>query len=243
MTKKSFWTDRRFTGLTLMLGCFLFLGAAGVMPRDVQGNFLVNLPLREQLLVIAAQPSLFQWSFSSFICGTIVTPLGLAMLTRLLSDAGDRTFSHLALIASLFGAVLLVIYLAFPLGFAPLAGQETARTGVVPGYYVPLTLMTWPLFVIYTILAFSALGAYGGAVLSTQVLPRWVGWLAIVYGLLGLVSAGFAAGNVPPFVHYLMPIVIGILLLRQRSQVPTRNHREEEPIVDARTALNERSTL
>ncbi len=135
MLHRTFWTERRLTGMTLILGCFLFLGAAGLIPRDTKGNFIVNLPLREQLLAIAAQTSLFQWSFSLFISGVIVTLLGLAMLTRLLRDAGDRTFSYLALIASLFGDVLMVIYIAFPLGVEPLAAQETVRTGVVPDSY------------------------------------------------------------------------------------------------------------
>jgi hypothetical protein len=221
MAKNAFWTRRRFTGITLILGCVLFLGALGFMPRDSTGNFMVNLPLREQLLVIAAQASLFQWSFSLIISGIIVTLLGLAMLTTLFRDAGDATFSYLALIALLFGDILLVIFIAFPLGIAPLAAQEAVKTGVVPDYYVQLTLWTRPLFVIYTILAFSALAAYGGAILSTPVLPHWVGWLSIVYGLAGLVLAGFTAGNVPPFLHHLMPIVIGVLLLLRRPRIPS----------------------
>jgi hypothetical protein len=49
-------------------------------------------------------------------------------------------------------------------------------------------------------------------VLSTLVLPHWVGWLAIVYGLAGLRLLGFT-GDAPPFLHYLMPLLIGILLL------------------------------
>ncbi len=89
------------------------------------------------------------------------------------------------------------------------------------------TLWTQALFVIYSILAFSALAAYGGAVLSTRVLPHWVGWLALVYGLAGLVFVAFAAGHVPPFFHYLLPIVIGILLLLRWPQLPARSHREE----------------
>ena len=221
MSKRAFWTRRRFTSITLILGCFLFLGSLGFMPRDTTGNFMVNLPLREQLLVIAAQPSLFQWSFSLLICGIIVTLLGFALLTKLLQNAGDRTFSYLALIALLFGDILLVIYIAFPLGVAPLAAQETAKTGVAPDYYVQLTLWTQPLFVIYTILAFSTLATYGGAVLYTRVLPHWVGWLSIVYGLAGLVLAGFTAGNLPPFLHHLVPILIGVLLLLRRSQAPS----------------------
>ena len=149
------------------------------------------------------------------------------MLTTLLHDAGDRTFSSVALIAFLFGDVLMVIYLAFPLGVEPLAAQETVRTGVVPDFYVQLTLWTQPLFVIYTLLAFSALAAYGGAILSTRVLPRWMGWLALVYALASLVLAGFIAGNVPPFLHHLMPILIGVLLLLRRGQVPSEQ--DEQP--------------
>ena len=221
MVKSNFWTRRRFTGITLIVGCFVFLGALGLMPRDTQGKFVVILPLREQLFVIATQTSLFQWSFSLIISGIIVTLLGLAMLTTLFRDAGDATFSYLALIAFLFGDILLVIFIAFPLGIAPAAAQETVRTGAVPDYYVQLTLWTQPLFVIYTILAFSALAAYGGAILSTRVLPYLVSWLCIVYALAGLVLAGFTTGNVPPFLHHLMPIVIGVLLLLRRGQVST----------------------
>jgi hypothetical protein len=220
MPKSTFWTHRRFTGITLMVGCCLFLGALGLIPRDARGNFMVILPLREQLFVIAAQPSLFQWSFSLVISGLIVTLLGLAMLTLLFRDAFDRIFSSLALIALLFGDVLVVMYIAFPLGIAPVAAQDTVRTGVVPGYYVQLTLWTQPLFVIYTILAFAALAAYGGAILSTHVLPHWVGWLSIVYVLAGLVLAGFTAGNIPPFLHHLMPILMGALLLLRQGQAP-----------------------
>jgi hypothetical protein len=227
MAKNAFWTRRRFTGIALILGCSLFLGALGLMPRDAEGNFMVNLPLREQLLAIAAQTSLLRWSLSLFISGLIVTLLGLALLTTLFRDAGDRTFSSLALLVFLFGDILMVIFLAFPLGVEPLAAQETVRTGVAPDSYVQLTLWTQPLFVIYTILAFSALAAYGGAILSTRVLPHWVGWLSIIYSLVGLVLAGFTAGNAPPFLHHLLPILIGVLLLLRRGQVPSEQ--DERP--------------
>ncbi len=220
MVKSTFWTRHHFTGIILILGCCLFLGSLGFMPRDATGNFLVNLPLREQLLVIAAQASIFQWYFSLIISGIILTLLGLTMLTTLFRDAGDTIFSNVALIAFLFGDILLVIYIAFPLSIAPLAAQETVRTGVVPDYYVQLTLWTQPMFVIYTFLAFLALATYGGAILFTHMLPHWVGWLSIVYGLTGLVLAAFTAGNVPPFLNHLIPIVIGVLLLLRRSQAP-----------------------
>jgi hypothetical protein len=211
--RTTFWSWRRLTGTTLILGCFLFMGGVGLIPRDAQGNFLVNLSLREQLLLISAQTPLFRWSFSLIITGVLVTILGLALFASRLRDAGDRIFSVLALVALVVGGVFMVIYLAFPLGVDPLAAHAVASTGVIPEYYLPLSLWTNVLFVVYTVLAFVALACYGGAVLSTQVLPRWVGWVLIVYSIAGLGFTGVTQGNVPPFLQHLMPIVIGILLL------------------------------
>ena len=61
--------------------------------------------------------------------------------------------------------------------------------------------------------------------LSTRLLPRWMGWLAIVYGLAGLGLLG-ATSDVPPFLYYLLPMVMGILLLVRRDQVPSA---QDEP--------------
>ena len=235
MSHRTFWTPRRFAGFTLLLGCFLYLTAAGLLPRDAQGNFSVTLPPREDLLVIVAQPTLFQWSMSLFLSGIIVTALGFALLTKLLWDSGERTFSYLALIVSLFGVVLLVVHVAFWLGVNPLAGQETARTGVVPAYYEPLTVWTMALFRIYTVFAFSAIALYGGALLVSRMLPRWISWTAILYGLAGLGLFAYAH-DIPPFLHYLLPIVMGILLLLRRYQVPTASYRESASTAASTTA-------
>jgi hypothetical protein len=233
MLKSTFWTQRRFAGFSLMLGCFLFLLAAGLIPRDPNGHFIVNLPLREGLLVIAAQTTLWQGSLSFFFSGVIVTALGFALLTRVLWGSGERTFSFLGLLALWFGVVLAVIYLAFHLGVDPLAAQETVRTGAVPAYYEPLKGWATTLFQVYTVCAFSALALYGGALLVARLLPRWLSWTAISYGLLGLVLFAYAH-DVPPFLHYLLPIVIGILLLLRRHQLPAASHRQEAPVVGRR---------
>jgi len=219
MGKSTFWTERRFAGIILILGFLLYMAAVVFMPRDTQGTLLVLLPSdRAALLLIAAQPSLLRWSLGLFIGGTIVTPLGLAILTRLLRDAGDRTFSSLGLIMALFGAVLWAIFLGVSLGLGLLAGQETARTGMVPGYYAPVGATIQPLLVIYTQLTFAAMLAYGGALLNTRVLPRWLGWVTIAYTLFNLLTTVFSGGTAAPFVHYVMPMLMGILLLLRQPQ-------------------------
>jgi hypothetical protein len=236
MMKSTFWTQRRFTGITLIVGCLLFLAGASMPLTDTKGNFIWGLPPREWLRVIFAHPVLWQWANILFISGVVVTILGLILLTMLFRDAGDRAFSQLGLVAFVFGAVLWVIILAFRLSIDPWAAQETARTAVLPDFYVPLTLWTHALFVIYTILAFSALATYGGAVLSTRVLPNWVGWLAILYGLAGLGLLGFT-GDAPPLLHHLMPLMMGILLLLRRDRLPTARQQQEASSRAATTAV------
>lgn len=167
MFHRTFWTERRFTGMTLLLGAVLFLVAAFMSPTDSKGTPIYSLPPREYLFVVFTHSTLWQWDNVLFISGAIVTILGLALLATQLRDAGDRASSSLGLLAFVLGAVLRIIYGAFRLSIDLWAAQEMARTAAIPDYYVPLTRWTGVLFVIYTVLAFSALAAYGGAVLST----------------------------------------------------------------------------
>jgi hypothetical protein len=48
---------------------------------------------------------------------------------------------------------------------------------------------------------------------------RYAGWTSFVFSLVGPSLLAFT-GDAPPFMYYLMPIVMGILLLR-RSPVPS----------------------
>jgi len=101
------------------------------------------------------------------------------------------------------------------------------KTDVIPNYYVPLTHWVAALFVIYTVLTLSGMIAYGGALLLTRLLPHWLGWVIIVYNLAGLVILGVTA-DLPPFLHHLLPIVMGILLLLPRYQMTAKNQQKEE---------------
>ncbi len=236
--KSTFWTDRRFAGMALILGCLAFLTAAGLTPRNAQGTYVYTLPtLREQLLLIFEQQQLWQWGMMLFMGGTVVTFLGFFLFTRVLREAGAQVFSQLGLLASLIGVLLLLIFLAFDGSVQPWAGEQIAKTGVLPDFYTPFYLWATALFHVYTFFAFSALALYGAAVLTSRVLPRWIGWAAIIYALAGLGFLAYAH-DIPPFLHHLMPIVIGILLLLPQTQLSRGSRREDEPIVDSMTAVS-----
>jgi hypothetical protein len=144
----------------------------------------------------------------SFVVAAVVTnALGLALLESLLRDAGERVLSRLGLIGFLIGAVLLVVAEAFLI----------AGRGVVD-----------PLVRVYVVLAFLSVSAYGVALLRTRLLPTWVGWTTIAWNLGWFVALlAINVWNDPgnwddpgyyyPVLHHIAPLLIGIELIRHRS--------------------------
>ena len=239
MWKSTVWTHRRCTGSVLILGCVLFQGGASLPVKDSTGTYIYGLPPQQWLGVVSLHPTLWWWASVLFLSGTFVTLLGFAQLTMLLRGAGDQAFSSLGLIALVVGAVLWVIVLAFRLSIDFSAAEETARTGVMPTFYVPLREWTDALFAVYTILTFLAALAFGGALVSTRLLPRWLGWTTIVYSLAGL-GLFAAAHDMPPLFHHLLPIVMGILLLLRRQQLPRASHQKEALAAASMVAVEEK---
>jgi hypothetical protein len=201
-------------GVLLIVGSILFLSGAGsyAFVRDKGGPMIFGQPPREWLRLVVEHQGLWRQATILFITGVIVTLLGLTLLGALFRGAGDPGYSQVGLLAFIFGAVMWVINLAARLTVDPWAAKAMVARGEIPEAYTPITAWTDALFMIYTILTFVALAIYGGAMLATGLLPSWVGWAAIIYCLAGLLLL-VGTRDAPPFLHYLMPILIGALLL------------------------------
>lgn len=230
MLHRIVWTWRSFTGIILLLGGVLFQGSAWIPLTigppapltDSQGTAIYLLPPQAMLGVILHHQTLWWWTNVFFMSSTLVTLLGLTLLTSLFREVGDRIFSQFGLILFVLATTFWMIQRSMLLSLGLWVVQELERTGVMPGYYVPLFQWTQALFVISSLLAYCAFIAYGGAIFTTRLFPRWMGWLTIVYGLLGLGLTGFTAGAVPgPWFQYLLPIAMGILLLVRPARVPS----------------------
>lgn len=236
MLHRTFWTERRNAGIMLILGCLLFLTAAGLTPTDEKGNSIYSLSQREALIAIFQRWSSWHWGLILFGIAVVLTLLGFAQLTASLRDAGDRMFSQMGLIAFVLAVAFFLFNTAFSMSIEYWAAQETARTNVIPALYIQLNSWMDALFGIYTALAFFAALAYGVALLVTRLLPRWLIWVTIVYNLALLVFF-ILAGGIPPFVHHLFPIVFGILLLLRRYQLPAHNHHEAVSVSSSPTVV------
>ena len=112
MLHRTFWTERRIVGIMLILGCLLFLTAAGLTPRDKQGTYMYDLPLREGLIATFQQWPTWHWGLILFCIAVVLTLLGFAQLATLLREAGDRAFSQMGLIAFQLAVGLFLISIA-----------------------------------------------------------------------------------------------------------------------------------
>ena len=153
---------------------------------------------------------------AGFLIANIITLAGLVLFTLALCEAGERYFSTLGLVLFTFGAVFWTLHLAFRLSVTVRAAQEwslSAGPPLWPLWYEPWRDWAGLLFVIYSVLAYAGLAAYGVSLLKTGRVPRWVGWTCV---LAGLIAAPL--GGLPLFIH--VPLwLVGILTLRQ-SRLP-----------------------
>lgn len=139
-------------------------------------------------------PALFVWERGSILAAVVLTTMALVLLEGTLHESGGRVLARLGASAYSFGAVLLV-------------AAEAMRLSEGQGSY--------PLIVIYVILALLGQAAIGGALLQSNLLPAWIGWTTIFWSLAWLIILPLTTpGDVYfPILHHLMPLLIGIPLL------------------------------
>jgi hypothetical protein len=173
---------------------------------------VLNLPRREKLLIIARHPDAYRWGCRIVLIGWIVAALGYVMLAALLRDAGDPIISTLASVLFLIGIASAFVYWSFHVSPTLLAAEETARTSNVPAYYESLQLAAESSLGVYQLLGLLATAGFGWALLQTGMLPSWVGWMTLGFGV---VWAGvfLKTSEAIPLLPMVMQVVIGISLL------------------------------
>jgi hypothetical protein len=134
------------------------------------------------------------WERGFVMAAILIATLGLALLERLLVAAGDEILSSIGMAIFLIGAVLVIAAETFSL----------SRQGE-----------TYVMIVVFVILAFLGQATFGASILRTGLLPAWVGWATMLWNLAWLVIMPIARPQnmYYPWLHYVVPILIGISLL------------------------------
>lgn len=153
---------------------------------------------------------------SSTLIGVFAGPALCALLVlffshlRDLARAGDAGVGPTVMLA---GAVLWAAGLLFgsSLGLAVVGAADHGQKDVAQTLNV-LIAADWIPFIAGV--AITLIGA-GMTVLRTTFLPRWLGWVALVVGVISVIGPGGFLGF---FVAPLWMIVAGVLLLREPQQ-------------------------
>jgi len=140
-----------------------------------------------------------------FALGPIVTAIGVALLAY---HVRDRSFAPLMWTST----GLLVAGTAFWL-------WTVVARGADPEAFADGSLPAWPEF-LFLVLTQLGLGILGVALLFSS-LSAWVGWVVVVVMALTLILT-LVFGDIVPFVPFVVPVLVGVVLLLQRAPLVGR---------------------
>ena len=184
--------SNRPVGLVLLTGSLLFLVAAFMPYSRV---FVENDPAT-RLDIINRYSTMWNLGQVLFALGSLVTVLGLTFFLFRYRDGVSGSWAWIGVLLLLAGAVLWTWHclerLISPEGFA---------NGTLTPY----------LFTIYSIFTQAGLICFGIFLLGTG-LSGWTGWMLIAgMVILGILYVIFR--DMPPFVYYVLTLVLAIKLL------------------------------
>jgi hypothetical protein len=186
--------DPRFWSIARVAGLFLVLGVVVVFPGLLMFTFRGG-----QRGGAPPSPAYYVWERSWIMAAVVLTAIGFVLLDEQLQTGSGHLLARTGATAYLFAGVLGVAAeaLSLRLGY----GQ------------------TYPLIVVYVVVAFLGQAAIGGALLQSEVLAAWIGWVTILWNLAWLVALPLATPRdiYFPVLHHVAPLLIGIALLWRAS--------------------------
>jgi hypothetical protein len=185
-------TIQKFGALIMILGSILFVIAA-FMPISMS-VFPTSDAAQKQVAIAA---SLGQWHVSQvlFGLGAIIAALGVWIVAFALREQPFVLPVFVAAPTLTVGAVLWCMHV-----YQRAVDPQAFVTGALPG---------WP-FVVYTWLTFVSIILIGIAVLNMAPTGA-VGWLLVI-GPVILAVLYLIFKDMPPFVHYILILVSGIVI-------------------------------
>ena len=200
------------TGIALILSTLIYHGGLAYLFGRAQFLEVLRLPHEKRPLIIARHPEEYRWGYRVVLTGWIVAALGYVLLAARLREAGDPMISTLAAVLFLLAIGAAIVFWVFSAAPSLLAAEEMIRTTIVPAYYPTLQLAAESALGVYQMLALLATVGFGWALLQTGLLPSWVGWLTLGFGVFWA-GVFLKTREGIPLLPMVMPLVIGLTLL------------------------------
>ena len=160
---------------------------------------------RNRLLVISCLSVVYAASF----------PVYLSRLYSLLRAGADRAEPLLLPLVLVGGVLLVALHGVSDVGITGLLGAKLASYSAQhdPGLAYTLYLLTFAVDSVGDVFGSLFAVATGLLVLRTGLLPRWLGWMAIVFGVLFFLQGFGLGGVISSFGLVLDGIGFGLFLL------------------------------
>lgn len=190
---------QKLAGIVLIVGSVLFMIAA-FTPLTFK---VIMADIQQRIDLIQNERTGWVLVNILFGIGSVVAVVGLVLFAQHVQSIGDNTpvrvVSYLGAATAALGALcwIIIVY-----NRAALPPQEVANN---------LSVNYW-IFPAYTLLTQIALMIFGFVLIQSGY-PAWLSWGMLVSGGLSIV-AYLVFKDMPPFVHYVLLLVMGIALVR-----------------------------
>jgi hypothetical protein len=137
----------------------------------------------------------YVWERAFIMAGIVFTALGFIVLQEPLQNTDGGILARIGAIVFLFAGMLGVIAESMHIK------QNYAKS--------------YPIVVVYVVLAFLAQAVIGGALLQAGWVAEWLGWVTLVWniGWLAVLSLFTPRDIYFPVLHYFLPLLLGIALV------------------------------
>lgn len=204
--------DTVIVGIVLLLIVpFLFVEA----PAYFRGGYTTefwNLPRDEKLDHIAKQPAYWTRMGLAWMPILMLAVAGMTAFSHQLAASGSATLSYLALGAFLLGSFAWLGGVLVQTSSVRHAARMRASSGSTPVWLQPGWDLAWWSELTYVSAANLAFVAWGAGMLDTGFPADWMGWTAIVLGVLALLMVAVTREAFPQL-GVFVPIVLGVALV------------------------------
>ena len=149
------------------------------------------------------------------IAGVVITIAGLGALALLLADSREPVYGSVGFALFAVGGIVWLVAVAWRLTALVVASRVTEQTGTVPEDIEGWSEWFGVLHSIHLLSAYVSWTFLGSGVVSSEIVPQWLGWLGVGLGVAGAVGYSVLKGGpfAPPFLAHLYPFILGIALI------------------------------